>query len=125
MVCVYVDVLPILTQGRHRADHFRLPGLGRFRQCMLHLRLGKDRCPLILQMCYQSNCTYIRVWKCLNKWLNFFSTLFLNILVSWIPVHSQFVSFLIFITILRILLPTIYIIMSYHSIFQRWFVFKG
>lgn len=60
----------------------------------------------------------------INGWI-FFSTLFLDILVSWIPVHSQFVSFLIFITILGILPPTIYIIMTYHSIFQRSFVFKG
>lgn len=80
------DTSPTLKHWRQQTDHSSLPCLGSFRHCMLHLRLGKDRCLLILQMCYLSNRTYIHVWKCLNKWLNFFPLYF------WISQYPGFLS---------------------------------
>lgn len=104
---------------------FRLPCPGSFRHCTLHLCLGKDRCPLVLQMCYLSNSTYIHSrLEMFKQMAGFFSTLFLDISGSWIPVHCQFISFIIFITIVGILPATIYIRMSCHNIFQTSLVFR-
>lgn len=61
-----------------RADHCCSPCPGSCRHCVLPSCLGKDRCPLIVQMCNLFNCTYFHVWKCLNMWvIFFFFTLFL------------------------------------------------